>query len=280
MDQKNKKALIVNLNKMEHRVKSFPDLNKFIGGVGMGLKIFQNYLNQDPTVLAIGPLNGFFPFVSKTAIILDNDGVVEDIYLGGSLHTRLRFAGIDALVITGKAKTPTILDIRCTDVNFHTIETQLDSLGLPGKKSIIQVTQNDVVLDGYFKTPERFLHKKLTKKNLVGISITGEETYKPTDFEKYKELYNSLLQKKDSMTVIKNAFPSCSNCPMGCAKAKDGEIGGNVLVHSLVACQYAEKIYSDIGIVFSCLNVLGYDYTHEDIEAVPRLVENVLKELA
>ena len=58
-----------------------------------------------------------------------------------------------------------------------------------------------------------------------------------------------------------------------------GEVGGNVLVHSLCACSYSTKIYSDVGTVFSCLNILGYDYTHEDIENLPKMVDKVLKEL-
>ena len=79
------------------------------------------------------------------------------------------------------------------------------------------------------------------------------------------------------MLIKENTFPSCSLCPMGCKKSNEGEIGGNVLLHSLVACEFAQNIYSDIGIVFSCLNVLGYDYTHEDIENLPKLIEKIFK---
>jgi hypothetical protein len=53
-----------------------------------------------------------------------------------------------------------------------------------------------------------------------------------------------------------------------------------VLIHSLVACHYADKIYSDIGVVFSCLNVLGYDYTHEDLENLPKLIEDTIKNIS
>ena len=67
---------------------------------------------------------------------------------------------------------------------------------------------------------------------------------------------------------------------MGCEKSQRGEIGGNVLIHSLVSCAFATNIYSNIGVVFSCLNILGYDYTHEDIESLPTLIEQILRELS
>ena len=43
--------------------------------------------------------------------------------------------------------------------------------------------------------------------------------------------------------------------------------------------QFAQAIYSDVNTVFSCLNVLGYDYTHEDIENAPLYISQVLKEI-
>ncbi len=67
---------------------------------------------------------------------------------------------------------------------------------------------------------------------------------------------------------------------MGCGKSRVGEIGGNVLIDSLVACQFADKIYTDIGIVFSCLNVLGYNHTHEDMENLPKLIEDTIRKLS
>ena len=65
----------------------------------------------------------------------------------------------------------------------------------------------------------------------------------------------------------------------GMQKSKVGEIGGNVLLNSLVACQFADKIYTDIGVVFSCLNTLGYEYTHEDIENLPELIEETIRNI-
>ena len=279
METKAKKVLTIDLTNKVYEVKSFVDLNKYIGGVGLGVKLYQQYLQEDPIIFSIGPLNGFFPFASKTAIILKNSDVIEDMYIGGSLSMRLKFCGIDALVLYGKSEEPVILDIANTEVKFRDTSLELDSLGLPGKRSQLKIESKKLLMDRYFTTSEDFLDKKIVEKNVEGISITGTEIYKPKNFEKYAELYSSILNRKDELSVDMGIYPSCSNCPMGCGKSKVGEIGGNILIHSLVACQFADKIYSDIGVVFSCLNVLGYEYTHEDIENLPRIVEETLKNI-
>jgi aldehyde:ferredoxin oxidoreductase len=123
------------------------------------------------------------------------------------------------------------------------------------------------------------LEDKLLKKNIRGMVITGTKNVSIENREKYSELFYKILERTNEITVEKDTYPSCSGCPMGCSKSRIGEIGGNTLVHSLVACTFAKNIYSNIGAVFSCLNVLGYDYTHEDIEQLPALIDEVLENL-
>lgn len=272
-----KKVLIIDLENKIYEIKTFSDLEHYIGGVGIGLKLYQMYEDKNPVILSIGPLNGLFPFVSKTAVIFQNEGNVEDIYLGGSLSSRIKFFGVDAILIYGKSSEKILLDIKDDHVIFKSIEADLEDFGLPGKKSVMEINKDNLLLDGYFTTKEEILPKILYKMNLCGMVITGNKNIQIADFEKYKNIYNRLLQKKSDMVVRTYINPSCSGCPMGCRKSKEGEIGGNILLHSLVACEFAENIYSDIGVVFSCLNVLGYEYTHEDIENLPKLVEEILK---
>lgn len=274
-----KKALIIDLDKKQSEAKSFADLNAVIGGIGLGLKLYEIYKEQKPLIFSIGPLNGFFPFVSKTCVLINNEGVIEDIYIGGGLSLRMRFAGIDALVIYGGSEEKVILEIQNTQVDFLPIQRDINDLGLPGKKSILILENDKIILDGYFTTPEDFLEKELKQRNIEGIVLTGTEIFKPENFTEYENIYNEILSRSSEMSVEKGIYPSCSNCPIGCGKSKVGELGGNVLIHSLVGCQFADKIYTDIGIVFSCLNVLGYEYTHEDIENLPGLIEKTLKNL-
>jgi len=280
MDFSTKRVVYINLASHTSEVKSIPGLNKYIGGVSLGLRLLANDIEKDPVVFSIGPLNGFFPYVSKTSIVMHHQGVIEDIYLGGSLSLRIKFMGIDAIVINGASKTPVILEITDGDVAFKSMDVPIDTLGLPGKRSVITFAGEKISHDSFFTTPETFLETKLTEKNITGIVVTGSKTFSIKTAFKYEQLFNALLKQEDDMEVQKSDNPSCSGCPMGCKKSQVGEIGGNVLIHSLVACTFAQKIYSDVGIVFSCLNTLGYDYTHEDIENLPKLVEEIIKELS
>ncbi len=275
-----KKILFVNLKKETFEVKAMPELDKYIGGLGIGLKLLQEYADQDPVIFSIGPLNGFFPFASKTSIIFQHEGVVEDIYVGGTLSSRIRFSGLDSIVLLNKSEKPQVLDITDENVTFRSTEVDPNNLGLPGKRSVIKPVLDKFVLDSYFETPEKLLEEKLVKKNVRGMVVTGTKVYEVVNRERYEELYTKILSRTNEVTVEKASNPSCAGCPVGCKHSKVGEIGGNVLVHSLVGCAFSENIYSNIGIVFSCLNILGYDYTHEDIEALPVLINDLLKELA
>jgi aldehyde:ferredoxin oxidoreductase len=275
-----KKALIIDLAKKTSEVKSFGDLRNFVGGIGVGLKLYEMFKTTDPIIFSVGPLNGFFPFASKTSVILSDEGVIEDLYVGGNLSLRIKFTGVDSIVICNKSRENVILDITNTTVSFKPAETDLHSLGLPGKRSLLDFTGKEFLVQDYFSTPENFLEMAARNKNITGISVTGTEVLKPQNFSTYEKLYHEILKKRSELRVEEGIYPSCSNCPMGCGKSKVGEIGGNVLIHSLVACHYADKIYSDIGVVFSCLNVLGYDYTHEDLENLPKLIEETLRNIS
>lgn len=280
MTPSSKKVMFVDLEKGTSEIKSFPDLKMYLGGVGLGTRLYEMYKEGDPVIFAVGPLNGFFPFVSKTAVILQDDDNVEDIYVGGYLSSRIRFSGLDALVLLNSSQDTVTLSLENDTVNLKNPGVDIYSLGLPGKRSLIHLSDNKLLVDDYFQPPEDILFRKLSDKKVNALSITATKTFNLPDMQRYTEIFKGIMEKTVDMEVEKGFFPSCAGCPMGCEKSKTGEIGGNLLVHSLVACNYAEKIYSDVGTVFSCLNVLGYDYTHEDIESLPELVQNTLRRLS
>ena len=279
MDSLNRQILYINIEKNETEAKTFSELRSYIGGVGLGLKLLSIYKDEDPIIFSVGPLNGFFPFASKTSVVFQNEGSVEDIYFGGSLSFRLRFLGIDALVLSGISKNPVVINIDDV-VSFMKMDEDIKLHGLPGKRSILSLESKGLFLDGYFQASEKILEKKFVEKNVKSVIFTGIKTFPIVNEERYKQIYKEILSRANELSVIKGEYPSCSGCPMGCINSGIGEIGGNVLVHCLVGCSFAEKIYSDVGTIFSCLNSLGYDYTHEDIENAPRLITETLTEFS
>lgn len=277
MNLTSKKCAIIDLDRKTYEVRNYIDLLPYIGGVNLGLKLYKMYEEKDPLVFAVGPLNGFFPFASKTAIVLNDGGNIEDIYIGGSLSTRIRFTDIDAFVFLGKAKEKTIINITNDKLEFLDEEQDINNLGLPGKRSILSFREGKMVVDKEFTTHEYIAETKLQQKNILGIVVTGTNTYQIENFDKYRALFKQILDRSTDISFPASDKPSCAMCPVGCDKSRFGEIGGNVLVHSLVGCQLAEKIYADISLVFACFNSLGYHYTHEDLERLPSLVEETLK---
>ncbi len=114
------KILWVDLDQGEAKPVEFDEAfaAKYIGGRGFGAKLVWDNLRQKGTVdplgpenlLAIspGPLAGLYlPASGKTSFISisPETGIYGDSSMGGSFGAELRQAGIDALAITGKAKT-------------------------------------------------------------------------------------------------------------------------------------------------------------------------------
>ncbi len=113
------KILWVDLDRAEAKPLEFDEAfaSKYIGGRGFGAKLLWNHLQKrtiDPfgpenlLVISPGPLAGLYlPASGKTSFvsISPETGIYGDSSMGGSLGTELRQAGLDALAITGKAKT-------------------------------------------------------------------------------------------------------------------------------------------------------------------------------
>jgi len=278
MSWQSRKVLYIDLSKNEAEVKAHSDLWEYIGGLGIGARLLNMHDDSSNAVIfSVGPLTGFYPFVSKTSVVYKEGTKIKDFNVGGGLASRIKFAGLDAIVISGVSSKPVVLDIMDDQVTFRSEDIDMGALGLPGKRSGLVVGDEGSVVDGYFKGLDNTTHQHFRKINLKGFVITGTKIYEPEIEEDYKNLYKSILDRVEELSVKKSKCPSCSGCPMGCSRSKVIEKSNDVLVNSLVACGYAKDIYSDVNVVFACCNALGYGYTHEDIENFSNLVYDELK---
>ena len=105
------------------------DARKYIGARGLGVKyLFDNGPEVDPTspdnmlALVNGPLTGTqvtmsgrLAFVTKSPLT----GTVTDSHMGGWSAARLRWAGFDALLITGRADSPVYLEVANGEVTIN-----------------------------------------------------------------------------------------------------------------------------------------------------------------
>ena len=113
------RVLIVDLSTGRSTIKNIDGRNTVAGGSGLAALLFEKYSIFDkpwgdrgqPLIFAIGPLTGYFPLMSKTVCAFKSpyhDQYAES-HGGGRSALSLRFADYDALVITGRAKSPSAL---------------------------------------------------------------------------------------------------------------------------------------------------------------------------
>jgi len=273
-----KNILEIDLEKKTYHIRSRSDLQDIIGGVGLSLKLYSEFKEEKPLIFSVGPLNGFFPFASKTSVMFGVKNKIYDYYIGGSLSSRIKFSNIDAIVLLGKSKSETFVEIHNHEVTFLDYGVEFESHGLPGKRSLIEFKTNKYLLDNYFRFSGSEADSMLHYKKVLGLVISGSQNFTIPNKEEYDALYKQILQKYQRLSVKKDEFPSCSGCPVGCSKSNIGEKGGSLLAHSLVGCGFATNLFNNHDLIISCLNILGYEYTHEDIEKYLQTLYNLKKD--
>jgi aldehyde:ferredoxin oxidoreductase len=115
------RVLVVELSTGRGSIVSLEGRDKEVGGSGLAASLFNNYGKFDkpwndpsqPLIFTIGPLTGYFPLMSKTVCAFKSpyhDQYTES-HAGGRSALSLRFADLDALVITGRASKPSLLSV-------------------------------------------------------------------------------------------------------------------------------------------------------------------------
>lgn len=267
------RVLEIDLGQGRAQFRSFADLEGLLGGLGLALHLLRPDSSQSQVVLAVGPLTGLFPFASKYCLLSYGNKELSEFYGSGRLAMILKFAQIDAIVFSGTAQRPTLISIRSDrGVTFYEDnEIGKEAFardGLPGRKSILAFLSEKSLVDGYFDF-EVNVGRQLYLSNLLGLTITADQTVSVAKEKDYHEVYQEILKRGQELEVTYSSRPSCGGCPAGCdLSAVIEERPELVLSHCLVTCGFAKAIYESEATVFSCLNSLGYSYKHEDLELV------------
>lgn len=106
-------VLKVDLDSGASERMEFPGREKWLGGSGLAAVLFEDLANftkdpldpVQPLIFTVGPLTGCYPMMSKTVcgFFSPYHGQYAESHAGGRSALGLRFAGMDALVITGRA---------------------------------------------------------------------------------------------------------------------------------------------------------------------------------
>jgi len=220
------RVLYIDMEAQKVRIEEREDLIPYLGGVGVASRLLEENMRPDleplapeqPIVLAIGALSTIFPVITKVVAMFVSPltGTLGESYAGGRLALSLFETGFDAVVITGRAKSPLYLTITDNDVLFRNAralwKTNRDDAGRiirdyepssRGKRSIIrigeagenQVAYACVTVDRYRHFGRMGLGAVFGSKLLKAINIAGDRSIPIRNFKNYFSVYRELYAK-------------------------------------------------------------------------------------
>ncbi len=231
------RVLIVDLFTGRGNVLTVDGRDTVAGGSGLAAALFNKYGRFDkpwndpeqPLIFTIGPLTGYFPLMSKTVCAFKSpyhDQYAES-HAGGRSALSLRFADLDALVITGKANRPSCVAVgsRYLDVKevhylwgmdlYVTGKMLRRMFKGTGHRSILRIGpagENGSAMacinaDSYRHFGRLGSGSVMGAKNLKGIVILGDGVFPLMENKEYPKLFQEVykhLTDTDMMSKYHN----------------------------------------------------------------------------
>jgi aldehyde:ferredoxin oxidoreductase len=221
------RILYVDLTTGEVLVKERADLfDTHLGGTGVAVRLLGEMVHDDedalapgqPVVFVIGPLTTIFPVVTKAVATFRSPltGEYGESHAGGQFASALRYAGYDALVITGSADRLVYLvvsgdsvEIRAADAlrGMNVIESGRvirDQVRGAGHRSIVRIgpagergiRYANVNVDTFRHFGRLGLGAVFGSKNLKAIAVIGQQHVAlPPDSRDYKKVYADVYDR-------------------------------------------------------------------------------------
>lgn len=228
------KVLKVDLSGGKGEVIRLDGRDEVAGGSGLAALIFTKFGLFDrpwndpgqPLIFAIGPLTGYFPLMSKTVCAFKSpyhDQYTES-HAGGRSALSLRFAGLDALIITGRAREPSCIALGSRSLEIRPVEflwgKDVLSSGKilrnmfrasSGHRSILRIGQageNQLAMAGINADTYRHFGRLgggavMGAKNLKAIVIDGDAIFEQPDSKEYTGLYKKVFEQVTDTDMMK-----------------------------------------------------------------------------
>jgi len=229
------KILYVNLSKNRLDIQPFPGEWKrsYLGGRGLGIKILADALDSigDPLdesnvlVFATGPLTGSgIPLGARYSVITKSPltGTATSADSGGTFGPKMKKAGFDAVVITGKARAPVYLYLNNGAAELRdatglwgktTMETTAAILAATGDSTARiacigpageKLSRLACVMNDNFRAAGRGgTGAVMGSKNLKAIVATGDTKIEVADPGRVRELQKQLTAKHAENGIAK-----------------------------------------------------------------------------
>jgi aldehyde:ferredoxin oxidoreductase len=219
------RVLVVDLGTGRGNIVSVDGRDDVAGGSGLAALLFSRYAHpekpwsdpEQPLIFAIGPLTGYFPLMSKTVCAFKSpyhDQYAES-HGGGRSALALRFADLDALVITGRAARPSCVAVGSRHLEVKEVHylwgRDLFATGKmlrkmfpgAGHRSILRIGpagENGSAMAGINVDSYRHFGRLgggavMGNKNLKGIVIHGEGSFPLMESKDYPKMFQEVYAK-------------------------------------------------------------------------------------
>lgn len=200
-------------------------IQEYFGGRGLGVKILSELTGPDidplspanPLIFTSGPLSGFVPMASGAVLTSKSPltGTVFSWNISGSFGRELKRAEIDALIITGKAKRPSYIEVKGDNFNIlpaeefwgknteHCTEVlkskgSVACIGRAGEKKVLI---SSLIVDSIY-SGRGGLGAVAGSKLLKAIVVKGEKNLLPVDTLNLDEGKKKILKLQDSSPML------------------------------------------------------------------------------
>jgi aldehyde:ferredoxin oxidoreductase len=220
------KVVEVNLSTGKSKVHRIEGRAEAIGGSGLAALLFEQFGRVDlpwndegqPFILAIGPLTGAFPLMSKTVAAFKSPyhNQYTESHAGGRSALALKFAGFDALIVTGRAKQLSAIEIGSRSIAVKDVAFMqgMDayaagkllrrmSRGGSGHRSILRIGPSGEIgsamacinADTYRHFGRLGGGAVLGSKNVKGIILQGDGSFSLPSGSSYKKLFAKVYEQ-------------------------------------------------------------------------------------
>ncbi|WP_410507889.1 aldehyde ferredoxin oxidoreductase family protein [Methanosarcina hadiensis] len=195
------------------------------GGRGLGVKLLSEMAEPDidplspvnPLIFTTGPLTGIAPMSSEVVITSKSPltGTVFSWNAGGGFGRELKRAEIDALVITGKAKMPSVVEIKGDKIKIEHAEklwgknTEACTEALKDKGSVAcigRAGENKVLISSFvidsIHSGRGGIGAIAGSKLLKAVVVKGEKELLPASPENFEQLRTKMLKLFEANPVL------------------------------------------------------------------------------
>ena len=221
------KMLVVDLSTRRVRTEDLPPelLTAWLGGRGLGVHLMREFIGLDPFdekmpfFLSVGPLCGTAaPTSSRLSLVSRSPltGTIFDSSVGGAFPLKLKQAGFDAVMITGKAPDPVYIEIRdgralvkeaswlwgqgCIEVVRHLKDDgEVASIGPAGERL---VRMANIMVGGANSVGRGGMGALMGAKNLKAIVVDGSKRPTVADQALFKKAYDDVMRLLRASPVV------------------------------------------------------------------------------